>query len=155
MLLTVNMQKQAGVCPEKSPYVICIANVNCAYIRRTGEMSFLDYLPFLSGNNRCVHRKYFPEGLLRLADSAWEKLSWMFDKVNTKESELNIKQRKRILGNFTYEFDQDVFWGITRYEIGFYLILAILGMLHFNLKTMGNKKSYFDFCRDDEGQRVN
>ena len=115
-------------------------------------MGILDYLPLVSENNRCVLRKDYPEGLTRVASSALKKLNWMFLKA---AEELDLKQKKQILRNFTYEFDQDVFWGITRYEIGFYLILLILFMLHVELKTMGNKKNIFDFMHDSDGQRVN
>jgi hypothetical protein len=67
---------------------------------------------------------------------------------------LKTNEKKALLRNFTYEFDQDVFRGITRYEIGFYLLLLILLMLHVELKTMGNKKNIFDWMNDSDGQRV-
>ena len=35
--------------------------------------------------------------------------------------------------------------GITRYEIGYGLLLIILVAAHFELKTMGDKKTVFDF----------
>ena len=35
--------------------------------------------------------------------------------------------------------------GITRYEFGYYLLLVMLVTAHYQLKTLGDKKTVFDF----------
>ena len=71
-------------------------------------------------------------------------------------------EKGSLLPDYRYEYDQKVFsfqvpafelgnhlivgeFAITRFEIGFWILFAMLLMMHFALKTMGDKKTIFDF----------
>ena len=143
-IATVVIHKSAELCPVKQPYVLCVANHHCAYITKGTNRSFVDHLPFLSDNNMCVSRSDFPRGLGSLTERGTNMLNNLFQKVNVA---LNAKARTQLLADFHYEYDEVVFYGITRYEIGLWLLFCILAWLRRELRTMGDPKTIFDFMR--------
>ena len=53
-------------CNIFTPYIFCLANYKCGYIRKFKQKDFKDYLPryFDNGsNNMCVYKADFPNGL--------------------------------------------------------------------------------------------
>ena len=49
------------MCYEKTPYFMCVANKKCAYLKKHGQQSYIDILPFMSDKNRCVLREDYSE----------------------------------------------------------------------------------------------
>ena len=135
-ILTINIHKYSDICPEKTPYMICVANYKCAYIHKSTNMSLIDHLAFLSDNNLCVKREFLPHGLSSLTKSSTLFVNNLFKSV--------FKSDKKLLADFSYDYDNVVFWEITRQEVGYWLAFVILVWMNKSLKTMGNKKSLFD-----------
>ena len=141
-IIAIIYQKNAESCPSQQPYLLCVANRHCAYIRKTTNRSFLDHLPFMSENNMCVHRSDFPKGLLTLTESGTNLINKIFRSVNTV---INSKNKNDLLADFRYEFDTIVFWGVTRQEVGLWFLLWILSGSMWALQTMGDHKTIFDW----------
>ena len=91
VIATVIIHKSAQLCPSRQPYMMCVANRHCAYIRKSTNRSFLDHLPFLSDNNMCVLRRDFPQGLGRLTESGTNLINKVFRGV---KKALNDKDRR-------------------------------------------------------------
>ena len=98
-----------------SPYLICIANPECAFIRKTNNLSLVDHLPFISNHNFCVKRSDFPRGLGSLASKTTNVINNAF---STVLHSLGLKEREKLLADFSYEYDSIVAYNTTRYEIG-------------------------------------
>ena len=116
--------------------MICVANYNCAYIHKSSNMSLFDHLSFMSDNNICIKRSLLPHGLSSITKSGTNFVNDLFKNV--------FDSNKKLLADFSYDYDTIVFANITRQEIGFWLSFIILIWMHYSLKTMGNKKTLFD-----------
>lgn len=57
------------------------------------------------------------------------------------------KQKRRLLNDFKYMYDEVIFFGVTRYEFGLWLMFAIAYFLRKALEKCGDKKTVFDFMR--------
>lgn len=67
----------------------------------------------------------------------------------TRKEVMSMKdrQKKRLLNEFKYLYDEVIFMGITRYEFGLWLMFAIGFFLRKALLKCGDKKTVFDFMR--------
>jgi hypothetical protein len=70
----------------------------------------------------------------------------------TKEILLGKPKQKKIVSDFSYQYDDVIGLGMTRYEFGIWLIFAIFYFLRRYLETCGNKKTVFDFMRPSKNQ---
>lgn len=59
----------------------------------------------------------------------------------------------KIVTDFKYEFDAQVGLGLTRYEIGMWIVFFIFFFLRKYLVHCGNKKTSFDFMRPSQSQQ--
>mmetsp|Transcript_41976 Transcript_41976/g.30807 ORF Transcript_41976/g.30807 Transcript_41976/m.30807 type:complete len:86 (-) Transcript_41976:142-399(-) len=55
--------------------------------------------------------------------------------------------RNKLLKQFSYKYDKVVGLGMTRYEIGLWILVLALYCLRKYLVTCGNRKTEFDFMR--------
>ena len=90
-----------------------------------------DYLPLVS--NKCVERSLFPQGLSKLTKAGADLVSLV-----TGEEKL---------ASFAYDYDREVGLGMTRQEIGLWLVVGLLAGSLYSLQTMGDQKTVFDFMR--------
>ena len=58
-LVSVNILKYKDICPEYTPYIICVSSHKCAYISKSDNRNIIDYVPFLSPNYKCIYRSIF------------------------------------------------------------------------------------------------
>ncbi len=76
-LVTVNILKFKEICPENTPYIICVSNHKCAYISKSDNKNIFDYVPFLSQNNKCIERDIFNQTLVK----GTQALNQLFDEL--------------------------------------------------------------------------
>ena len=65
--------------------------------------------------------------------------------INSIFGKVTGSKKKGLLKDFSYEYDQVVGWSLTRFEIGYLFLLVMLVSLRYQLNTMGNRKTMFDF----------
>jgi hypothetical protein len=56
-------------------------------------------------------------------------------------------QKKRLISEFKYYYDEVIFFNLTRYELGLWIVFAIFYFLKRALNTCGDRKTVFDFMR--------
>ena len=67
-----------------------------------------------------------------------------------KEIVNSENQKKRLISEFKYFYDEVIFLYITRYEFGLWIIFAIFFLLRKALQRCGVQKTVFDFMRQSE-----
>ena len=62
------------------------------------------------------------------------------------------KQSTNLLKSVKYYYDEDIGLGLTRYELGIWLVFGIFYMLRKYLVKCGEEKTVFDFMRPSREQ---
>ena len=66
-------------------------------------------------------------------------------------STMRETQKKRLVSEFKYYYDEVIFFNMTRYELGLWIVFAIFFFLKRALNTCGDRKTVFDFMRPAKG----
>ncbi|CDW83802.1 nb-arc domain protein [Stylonychia lemnae] len=161
-IIFVNISKAQQVCHEQTPSFLCVANKHCAYIQKfTPESYWLDLVPFMA-QSKCVYRDnlrhYLYKGIEKSIDLVNAGVSQVLSLEDDEEMDqgyrlLNSKKDKKILKDLKYFYDDEIALGITRYELGLWLIVIGFFFLRKYLETCGNRKTMFDFMKtQDQGK---
>jgi hypothetical protein len=62
-------------------------------------------------------------------------------------STMRETQKKRLVSEFKYYYDEVIFFNMTRYELGLWIVFGIFFFLKRALNTCGDRKTVFDFMR--------
>ncbi len=92
----------------------------------------MDILPFIGDGGRCVSRNDYQDFVYKGAQNTIDFFNWLTDetesmvKGTSKEiTSMKDRQRRRLLNDFKYLYDEVIFLGITRYEFGLWLLFVI------------------------------
>ena len=155
-LVFVGVSKINRQCPTNTPALLCMANKHCAYLKRktSSESYYLDLVPFMGSESYCINRNDYQDYLYKGIEST---IDWINQLGNTLETDNDNKgeivipskdkKKKQLLSDFKYQYDDEVILGLTRYEIGLWIIFGIFYFLRRYLTTCGNRKNMFDFMR--------
>lgn len=57
------------------------------------------------------------------------------------------ENKRRLLSDFKYSYDEETFFKLTRFEVGLWIIFAMLFLLRKAMERCGEKKSVMDYMR--------